>query len=820
MRRLHKEWKRDVSVVMTALLVCGSVGVPAEAKETSSFIRGNGLAAVQRLEPEVKTAEVTLSDQDKKQLEKEETVYVIANADGSPQKLIVSDWLKNAMGSEAIEDSTELTDIVNVKGDESFKQKEGSLGVWDAAGNDIYYQGNIQKELPVDMKVTYRLNGKAVSPDELAGQSGKVTIRFDYTNRQKEAVMVGEREEELYVPFVLLTSMVLDNENFHNIEVSNGKIINDGERTIVMGYAMPGLKDNLDIGSEDFDVEELDIPEYVELTADVTDFELAAAMTVATNEIFGDMDIGTQEKMDDLSADMDELQDAMNELMDGTAELYDGVLELYDGTEELTDGIDELDDGAEKLDDGAGDLRDGAKELYDGIGTLKTGAGALFAGVKQLADGLRQITQNDKALNDGAGAIYAGLLEMANGQIGALNEALNGTGIQLTMLTQPKTPQEIGSFLNTIKANQATIQSLLNNGDMVKAKVEAKVAQMMPSGISIQALENMEVPAAEEMKEELLKQEVQQEETTAMPVEAQTQEKESIEKADNEKIIQASDEVTAVSVENNNKEESSQQNIEDAPAQNQEPAAEDGIKADEQSSEEAVSGEDSEEPAQESDSQEDGQEAAPQAEVQKKEVVMVQASTGVPSLDQIIAGIKAQVVEQTYNQLMQTLKMTDGTLELLKGAYQMNAGIGSYTQGVDQVYAGVQELLKNAPTLNSGIDALNDGAGRLAAGASELKGGTRELKDGTEELRDGGQELRDGVEELKDGSKELKDGTIEFNDEGIQKLVDTFNGDLQELSDRFEGVKSAARAYQSFAGISDGVEGNVRFIYKTAGIEK
>ena len=273
------------------------------------------------------------------------------------------------------------------------------MGVWDAAGNDIYYQGSIEKELPIDLKVAYQLNGRTISPEELAGKSGKVAIRFDYTNRQKETVAVGEKEEQLYVPFVVMTSLVLDNENFRNIQVSNGKVINDGERTIVMGYAMPGLKDNLDIGSEDFDVEELDIPDYVELTADVTDFELAATLTVASNEIFGDMDMDTQEKMDDLSADMEELQDAMNELMDGTAELYDGVLELYDGTGELTDGIDELDEGAQKLNDGARELRDGAGELYDGIGTLKNGAGELFAGVKQLSAGLQELTQNNEKLN-------------------------------------------------------------------------------------------------------------------------------------------------------------------------------------------------------------------------------------------------------------------------------------------------------------------------------------------------------------------------------------------------------------------------------------
>ncbi len=797
MKKMCNEWKKGVSVVMAALLVCGSIQVPVQAKEAEGWIRKNVLTAVEKLNPEAKTEGAELTAQDKKQLAKEETVYVIANAAGSPEKLIVSDWLKNAMGSETLEDTTELTNITNVKGTEGFEQKQGSLGVWDAAGNDIYYQGSIQKELPVDLKVTYQLNGRTVSPEELAGQSGKVNIRFDYTNRQKEAVMVGEKEEALYVPFVVMTSLVLDNENFRNIEVSNGKVINDGERTIVMGYAMPGLKDNLDIGSEDFDVEELDIPEYVELTADVTDFELATTLTVATNEIFADMDIDAQEKMDDLSADMDELQDAMNELMDGTAELYDGVLELYDGTEELTDGIDELDDGAEKLNDGAGDLRDGAKELYDGIGTLKNGAGALFVGVKQLADGLQQLTQNDKALNDGAKALYDGVFQMANAQLAALSAA----GIPgITTLSQPKTPQEINKFLNDINNNQKIIQSLLGSTASVRAMIEQEVTAQL-TGISIQSLDNTEVPEAEPEESEDLQEKASAAEATEDPVPAEE---------DSEKTVESAGADTLTTAETDKKQEQSSQNAEEVSEQ-------------EQKSEEEVSTEQQEElqteqeAAEQENNQSSDQEAEPQAEVQEKEIVMVQTGSGAGNPTD---AVKEKMVARMTQQVIQTLTMANATLELLKGAYQMNAGIGSYTQGVDKVYEGVQELLKNAPTLNSGIDALNDGAGRLAAGASELKGGTRELKDGTEELKDGGQELRDGVEELRDGSKELKDGTIEFNDEGIQKLADTFNGDLQELSDRFEGVKSAAKAYQSFAGISDGVEGNVRFIYKTAGIEK
>ena len=860
MRRLHKEWKKGISVAMTVLLVGGSIQIPAEAKEAEGWLGKNALSVVEKLEPEVKTSVAELSDTDRGQLAKEETVYVIANAEGSPEKLIVSDWLKNAMGSEKLEDTTELTNIVNVKGTESFEQKEGTLGVWDAAGNDIYYQGNIQKELPVDMKVSYELNGSTVSPEELAGKSGSVKIRFDYTNRQKEAVMVGEKEEELYVPFVLLTSMVLDNENFHNIEVSNGKIINDGERTIVMGYAMPGLKDNLDIGSEDFDIEELDIPEYVELTADVTDFELATTLTVATNEIFGDMDIDTQEKMEDLSSDMDELQDAMQELMDGTAELYDGVLELYDGTEELydgteelTDGIDELDDGARKLNDGArelddgagklndgaGELKKGANELYNGIGTLKTGAGSLFAGVKQLSDGLKQITGNDKALNDGAKALYDGVFQMANAQLTALNQA----GVPVNVLTQPRTPEEAGSFMKAIQDNQTVIQGLLDNPARVRDMVSAMVGSAMGidvSMISEQSLEKEEMPVAEQETKEELTQEAPAETKAEEPAVADKEiKKASEEKSSEDANAPAASKDSVAAEETEEKQEEVSQNTESSFEETKEVKNEETLAPVEAEAEETVEEEEIE--AADEATGESAEKEVPEAKVQENEAVLVQASPGAADPVQIIGALKEQMIEKTVEQILQTLTMTNGTLELLKGSYQVYAGVGSYIQGVDQIYAGVQELMKNAPALNSGIGALDVGAGKLRDGAkelgdgtselkngtSELKNGTSELKDGTGELRDGGQELRDGVEELRDGvielrdgSEELRDGTVEFNEEGIQKLVDMLDGDLQELSDRFEGVKCAARSYRSFAGISDGVEGNVRFIYKTAGINQ
>lgn len=148
------------------------------------------------------------------------------------------------------------------------------MTVWDAQGNDIYYQGNIQKELPVGLSVRYYLDGKSVSPEELKGKSGKVTIRFDYENRQYETVQINGVNQRIYVPFAMLTGMILDNDTFQNVQITNGKLVNDGDRTVVVGLAFPGLQENLNLSRDD-----LSIPDSVEITADVTNFSLGMTVT-------------------------------------------------------------------------------------------------------------------------------------------------------------------------------------------------------------------------------------------------------------------------------------------------------------------------------------------------------------------------------------------------------------------------------------------------------------------------------------------------------------------------------------------------------------
>ena len=309
---------------------------------------------------------------EQKKPSKDETVYVLANADGSVKKIIVSDWIKNN-GGKTVSDKTELSDIKNVKGDESYVMDTDNMREWNADGKDIYYQGTISKALPVDLKVSYELDGKPVSAESLAGKSGKVTIRFDYTNNQYKNVSIDGKNTKIYVPFVMLTGLLLDNDIFTNVEISNGKIINDGDRIIAVGFALPGMQENLNLSRD-----KVDIPDFVEITADVNNFALSNTLTVAANSIINDLDVSKLDSADDLQASLTELSSAMSKLLDGSSELYGGLSELLLKSNELISGVDKLANGASALSDGAAALSAGLSELVSNNDTLNAGAKQVF----------------------------------------------------------------------------------------------------------------------------------------------------------------------------------------------------------------------------------------------------------------------------------------------------------------------------------------------------------------------------------------------------------------------------------------------------------
>lgn len=330
---------------------------------------------------------------------RDETVYVLSGADGTVEKIIVSDWLQNPRGLAQLKDTAALEDVENVKGDETFTAG-GDGRVWDARGGDIYTQGVTDQEVPVSVRVSYTLDGKSIAPDQLAGKSGRVVIRFDYDNRLYEEAEIGGKTEKIYVPFAVVTGVVLDNERFSNVSAVNGRLFNDGDRTAVIGLALPGMQEDLDLDPED-----IELPAYVEIAADVEDFALETTFTAAVSDPFRELETGKLEDADGLTDPLNELTDAMAQLLDGSGRLYDGLGELLEKSGTLADGVDRLAAGAEALQNGGAELRDGAVQLKEGADGLQSG--------------LQALSGNSEQLNAGAKQTFDALLASANGQLAA-----------------------------------------------------------------------------------------------------------------------------------------------------------------------------------------------------------------------------------------------------------------------------------------------------------------------------------------------------------------------------------------------------------------
>lgn len=352
---------------------------------------------------------------------KEETVYAKIDGSGSVKSVTVSDQLRNISDQSKLEDISDLQDIVNVKGDEAFSAM-GKRVVWDTSDTDICYQGTTSKELPVGVRISYKLDGKEISAADLKGKSGHVVIRYTYENKSGGSGKAS-------TPFMMATGLILDGENFKNVTVENGRLISDGERNMVIGYGFPSMKHLLGIEEKD-----LDIPDYFEMEADVTEYEPVEGMTIATNSIFNDLDTNGFDSLDELNDSMGELQDASSQLVSGSGELKNGIDTLLASSGTLTDGINQLVNGGGELQSGTSELADGSNELLDGSHKLADGSQELADGNAKLADGTGQLYDGTRTLADGAGELNLGLRTAAEKTQSVLLPGVNALDAGVTQM--------------------------------------------------------------------------------------------------------------------------------------------------------------------------------------------------------------------------------------------------------------------------------------------------------------------------------------------------------------------------------------------------
>lgn len=802
---------------------------------------------------------------------KEETVYVMTDAGGKVNQIIVSDWVKNADGSNVLEDISDLNDIQNVKGYEEFTAGSDGTLTWNANGADIYYQGTTDKALPVEVKISYTLDGREISPQELAGKSGKVTIRFDYENKQMEMVEINGKKEEVYIPFAMISGMALPGDTFSNIEVTNAKLISEGNNNLIVGVAFPGLKESLKMEElkekiEDEERrEELEIPDYIEVSADATNFSLNMTMTMAMSDVLSDIALTDSIDLSDMNTSMEDLQDASKELIDGTEQLKDGTGELRDGAMELRNGTGELKSGSGELKNGASDLKNGTAQLAGGTGELKAGADTLKAGTrelydksgelsagarkldagtvqlmegsKQLAAGTQQLAAGSLQLDAGAEQIQAGLTSV-DAAITAMVSACEGNGQMTGLVDGAQSLAEGMAGLDTL-LNQyfalyekdindqiVTLQNIKSSVQSQEAEAQARLAEAQ----ALQAEAANELSAACEPVMETVQVEVTVEGKSAQVATvsgaiAECSEEEIVTMADvavesvsAERVMQAADAYRMAT------EQVAVYQAQADAAHAQADAVTQVITELTQKYMASGFGGDS------------AQKAAYIAYIKQASNNLKQGAqsihTGVSSM---YAGLKQlNDKEQGVPALAAgaaTLKQgtgvaVAGTKELSTGAAALDIGIGTVKAGADELAAGTVKLAEGTDTLNAGAGALqagivtvDAGARTLDEGAGKLKEGAVKLDEGAAKLDEGAVKLDEGAVKLDDGAVELKDGMIRFDEEGISKLTELFGDDVQEVLDRIDAVKMAGSNYNTFTKLLEGTDGSVRFIYKTDAVK-
>ncbi len=422
--------KRLLAGSMAVVVGAGCAGVYAYHNENTEIT-----VYAEEDKEELKEAAVeVLSDstsEETKEFFKEESVYVKADASGKAEETTVTEWLKNA-GSGEVADQSELENIENIKGEEEFTKGNTDELTWKSEGEDIYYQGTTEKELPVEVRISYKLDGKEITPEDLKGRDGKVEIHIDYVNKSKEKVSVNGEETEMYTPFTMVTALMLPTEEYKNVKIDNGKIISDADKDIVVGLAFPGLKENLKLKETD-----VDIPESVTITADVKNASIGPAMTVASADVIDKLGFDKVNDFDSFEDSINELDDAAGQLVEGSGEAADGSKTLADGVNtlnekgaELIAGVNTLADGVNEYTGGVGSLAAGSTKLLDGAGSVHTGAQALDAGIATAYAGAQNLQAGIGSAGQG---VSAAMTELSGG-LNNLSLVLDGAIGTITSL--------------------------------------------------------------------------------------------------------------------------------------------------------------------------------------------------------------------------------------------------------------------------------------------------------------------------------------------------------------------------------------------------
>lgn len=747
---------------------------------------------------------------------KEETVYSKLDNSGNGYQTIVSTKLQNDQNAELLNDISELMNIKNTNGDETFSQ-DGNKLVWQANGKNIQYQGETTKELPIDTIIKYELDGKEVEAKDIVGKSGKVKITVEYKNKDIHTVKVNGKYVKMYTPFVVVAGTIFDNAKNTNIKVENGKILENGNKTIAVGMCMPGMQESLALSEND-----IKIPESFSVEMDAEEFEMNNIVSYATAKVLDETDLNAFDKLDEIYEKVNDLQSASNQLVDGASQLKDGANELKDGTnlaytefssqrktydsqlsslkdetkleeairnvvkQELEKMMPELEEEAKN--EAVNSVENHKAEIENSVVT--TGVNVTKKAVQSEISKLDENTlkkffeDNEETLKVLENTITKDIEDVLkdNELVSLANMAKEEAIKEVKDVVADKTETELNNSINKIQQGVAQGQvKFLTEQDKQLINKKIDVAYPVTSEATLESLKA--VATQNEAYKEKYQQAVQSNQINQILKAFVSQNGESI------ASLGASNAIGIVK--SNVKDMTS--NVVDSTVKDLE---QDGVL--------------------------DSYIKNYTEKLQKK----IAQKLGTTDAE-VIKKYETELATRLSNKLVTNIK-NDKTLNTILANYEQGLTKELNTK-IDQVAnitatSIAKEYTSKLATevatnlVEKQIADAKDGkvdtviSEEIAKYKDQIQSEISKLENGLNTLERGLSQLNDGATKLADGAETLSNGMTEFNDEGITKIANYISSDVKDLEGRVKALKNLAEEYNTFAGKENEDKGEVAFI--------
>lgn len=738
-------------------------------------------------------------------VEKKETSYLILNADGSVQEQITSDWLHSDDGFDSVTDESGLSDIQNLKSD-VMPEQSGNTLKWTTDETDIYYQGKNSAQAPVGVSIEYTLDGKAVTADELKGQSGHLVATVKLTNNTGEEVTVNGKKRTVYTPFFTVAAAVLPSENFKNITTEHGLVESDSKTQVACYLAMPGMKEAVsDLLPDSFDKLDDLMLDTLTLEADVTDCTVPTFLFAAAPSL---SDLDLDEASDELGDTMDELTDAIDQLKNGSGALDDAVGTLVESLDTFASSYSQFDAGVDSALSGTQTLANGTENLLENAQLLATKTGELslgaiqlqnstaqLAGVmnQQLVPGLVEASEKKTALEDKMtelsgkletveipdmtalkAQLGAGAEQVFDGAAsGAAEAASEAAASNAAKAASQKTAEVIKGNVQqaadnaTVGADQVADQAAALSTDVFQGGYKTALKELLsdPNFLTEDQknaiLAKIDAPASPSSE---ITDTVTAKLSDAATVAVKAAMGQVVSDIDSDTIASTVGPKVAEQV---------------APIVTEKVTSSDDLATAKQSAVQQVAA------------------AIPDINTDELKSLMgefkdlsSQAGEMMDSVDTLTGALyNAENPADTNTVVGAANAISDGAAKLGSGASQLATGTSAFATGVGTLDAGTNQLLGGMETLSSSSKTVSNAIGQFQTGGAELKDGTSELSDGMTEFSDTINDKLDGLSEITDP------------DSTLARVIDI-------MKDRADSFKGSGRA--------DGTDMTVSYVMRTA----